>query len=190
MTTEVLTLQVENAFPITSSIPPLFPTIPPLESETAGVIDTVERVITQYQNEGDAMFVTQEAKVGCYVGLRNMTRNIPRYTNAIDVRDTNAIPNRLSGRLDNAFATLHELWSQDPLIQKRLEEERSEFEKKYREWYGTRDEAGVRDRMFSGFTTNPEQEARVSEREFEALEMKARRAYCLPTMTTASESPV
>lgn len=136
------------------------------------------------------MFVSPEAKVGCYIGLRDMTRNVPSYTNAIDVRDKNAIPNRLRGKLDIAFATLHDLWKEDPLIQRCLEEERRQFDKKYREWYGTLDKQGVRDRMFSGFTANTEQETRVSEREFEALEMKARKAYFLPTMTTASEFPV
>ncbi len=190
MTTEVLSLQVENTLPTINSIPSFFPTIPPLEIETASVIDAVERVIVQYQNEGDSMFISPEAKVGCYVGLRDMSRSVPRYTNITDVRDKNAVPNRLSGRLDNSFATLHELWRHDPLIQKRLEEERIQFDKKYREWYGTIDEPGVRDRMFDCFTANSDQESRVSEREFEALEMKARRAYFLPTMTTASEFPV
>ena len=185
MISETLTLEPTSV----NFSPPVASELPFLETRTIQVADLITAVTDQWINEGDQMFA-YNSKLAVYVDLRDKARAIPHYTNAIDVRDENAIPNKMSGVLDNAFAKLHELWKSDPAIESHLEAEREQFEVRYRQWYGTMDEPGVRDRMFSGFTTHPDKETRVSEREFEALEMKARRAYFLPTITTASESPV
>lgn len=157
-----------------------------LETRTIQVADLITAVTDQWISEGDQMFGC-DSKLAVYVDLRDKARAIPHYTNAIDVRDENAIPNKMSGVLDNAFARLHDLWKFDPAIESHLEAEREQFEARYRQWYGTVSAEGERERFLRellGGKWEP------GEREIEAREMEAKRAYFLPTITTASESPV
>lgn len=189
MITEALSPPVENTIPSANNFSSFFSEKSALNIETASVIDAVDKVIVQYQDEGDIMFVNPDAKVECYIGLRDMTRKIPHYTGAIDVRDKSAIPNTQSCSLDHAFATLHGLWRNDPHIRSLLEKESEQFELKYREWYGTLTQPGQRDAFLAKLGCDSEiNGVQLSEGQIEAFEMRARRAYCLPTITTALAS--
>jgi hypothetical protein len=168
---------------------PVVSDLTPLEQETLCAASSISVLTDQWLQEGDQMFESSEQKISIYRDIRSMARNIPRYTNAVDVRDNNAVANRQSGKLDHAFGQLHSLWGKDPHIQSFLEEEKVYFEDKYKEWYGTLTEPGERDKFLKQLRQDQKcLGSEYSERETEALEMKARRAYFLPTITTASAS--
>lgn len=171
--------------------PPVVSDLSPLEVETLHTTNLINDVADRWLSEGDRMFGQGTSKIETYTYLRTLASNIPHYTNAIDVRDSDAIPNKQSLGLDTAFAKLHMLWRNDPDIKLQLEKEREEFVVRYREWYGTIDHPGKRDSFLQALVAEHKRLGlELGEREMEAREMKARRAYFLPTITTASESPV
>lgn len=172
------------------SVPTVFE-LSPLEQKTFDTAEGIFGLVERWTEEGDQMFTPFESKVDLYVNMRSLTRSIPRYANAIDVRDKNAIPNSQSGLLDSAFSKLHALWKEDPSVQLFLDQEKEDFELKYRAWYGTVGVSGERDRFLRQLTNEQQLMGHeLSEREIDARELKARRAYFLPTITTASEFPV
>lgn len=159
----------------------------PLEVETLNTTNFILGVTERWMEQGDQMFASSSSKVSMYRDIRSMSSHIPRYTNAVDVRDKNAIPNRQSVGLDTAFAKLHVAWSDEPDIKKLLEDEKIQFEVRYKKWFGTVDEGGERARFINRLMHEQEQlGCELSEQEIEGREMKARHAYFLPTITTAS----